>query len=111
MSLDPTQIILEPNYHGDQRDRLPVIGSSGITPINGNKTLNAGADWPAIPARELFLTNDDAGDISIIINGPGGSLGWVLHGGETFNERVPPFTSIIVSSPGLWRWYVRGNLT
>lgn len=27
--LDITQILLEPEYHGDQRDRLPVIGSIG----------------------------------------------------------------------------------
>ena len=102
---------LEPTYHGDNRDRLPVIGSSGSTPINGNYSPTMGTDWPNIPARELFLSNDSAGDITIDVVCNGGDLSWILHTGETFNERLPAFTSVVVSASGNWRFYVRGNLT
>lgn len=112
--LNPVLIALEPEYHGNNRDKLPVIGSSGITPVSGNYNIKAGVDWPAIAARELFLSNDTSNDITIDIVCSGGDLSWILHDGETFNERIPPFTSVVVAAQatGLgWRWYVRGNLT
>lgn len=111
MAINPTQLNLEPAYHGDAREKLPVIGSSGTTPVSGNLILVQGTAWPNLAARELFLSNDSAGDITVTINCSGGTLAWVLHTGETFNERMPPFTSIIVTATGAWRWYVRGNLT
>jgi hypothetical protein len=111
MPINPSIMAVEAKYHGDQREKLPVIGSSGVTPVIVNATIQAGVEWPNLPARELFLTNDSAGDIQIVITCSGGTLSWVLHTGETFNERVPPFTSVAITTTGAYRWYVRGNLT
>ena len=111
MGLNPSLMTQEPVYHGDNREKLPVIGSSGVTPVSGNLTISEGTSWPALPARELFLSNDSSGDITITVTCTGGTLSWILHTGETFNERMPPFTSVVVTASGNWRWYVRGNLT
>ena len=108
--LNPSALT-ESAEHGDQRPKLPVIGSSGTTPISGNYSPTIGIDWPNLLGREFFLSNDSSGDITITINSIAGILGWVLHAGETFDERTPPFTSVDVTAAGLWRYYVRGNLT
>lgn len=110
MALVPSSQFLQPEYHGDGRDRLPVIGSSGTTQQSGNYSPTVGTDFP-VPARELFIANDDpSNSITITVVCNGGTLSWVLLAGETFNERLPTFTQVIVVAANLWRWYVRGNL-
>ena len=111
MSLNPSSMIVEATYHGDQRAKLPVIGSSGTTPVTTNATIRAGVDWPLLPARELFLSNDSTGDITFTVTCTGGTIAMLLHMGETFNERLPPFTSVAITTTGNFRWYCRGNLT
>lgn len=106
MSIDVTKIRQGANYEGIQRVKLPVCDSSGTTPANGNLTVNM-----IFTMRELFLSNDSNADMTLTVNCVSGTLGWVLHAGETFDERLPEFNSITVTSTGNWRWYVRGNIT
>ena len=54
MPLNASTIPTEPAYHGDQRSRLPVIGSDNGTPVNGNATLSEATSWAALPGRELW---------------------------------------------------------
>ena len=93
-------------YEGIQRSHLPVCASSGTSPANGNATIPFD-----FLMRELFLSNDSSSDMTLTVNCTAGTLGWLLRSGETFNERLPEFASITVTSSGDWRWYVRGNIT
>ena len=102
----------EPAYHGDQRSRLPVIGSDNGTPVNGNATLSEATSWAALPGRELWLSNDSNSTLTITFTFiDNTTLAFQINAGEDFDERMVPFTSIAVSASGYWRWRVRGNLT
>ena len=112
MVLNPTTLSSEPAYHGDQRSRLPVIGSDNGTPVNGNATLSAGTSWPSFPARELWLSNDSSSTLTITFTfSDGSTLAFIMNQGENFDERMPPFNAILIAASGEWRWRVRGNLT
>lgn len=102
-------MVLDPVYHGEGRDKLPLIGCS-INQLTTNYTINVGTDIP-IYGRELFIANDGASTITITVNCNGGQLIYQILGGEQFDERLPSFSSVIVSGGLLWRWKVRGNLT
>lgn len=102
-------MIKEGEFHGDQRPKLPVIGSSGTSAVSGNASIIMGTDFP-IPAREIFISNDNDDDMTITVTCDGGQLGFILYAGDTIEERLPFFTRIDVIASGLWRWYVRGNL-
>lgn len=95
--------------NGNQRAKLPVIGSSGTTQQNGNYTITQGVDF-AFPGRELYISNDSQSNLSIQVNCiEGGSISFVLLPIETIDERLPLFSSVVVSASGLWRFYIRGN--
>lgn len=106
MSIDKTKVRIGGEYEGIQRVKLPVCASSGVTPANGNQTITMD-----FLMRELFLSNDTADDLTLIVNCIAGTLGFLLKGGDTIDERLPEFSSITVTSSGNWRWYVRGNIT
>lgn len=95
--------------NGNERAKLPVIGSSGLTQQNGNYTITQGIDF-AVPGRELYLSNDSQSNISVTVNCiEGGTISFLLLPIETIDERLPLFSSIIVVASGLWRFYIRGN--
>lgn len=97
--------------NGNERPKLPVIGSSGITQSSGNYTITKGVDF-LIPGRELYISNDSQSNIQITVNCiEGGSLSFLLLPIEIIDERFPLFNSVVVASSGLWRWYVRGNFS
>lgn len=96
--------------NGNERAKLPVISSSGLIQQNGNYTITQGVDF-SIPARELFLSNDSSANITIQVICQDGELDFLLLPGETINERLPIFNKVIVTSSGLWRFYIRGNFS
>lgn len=105
--LTPTLALDRDN--GNERPKLPVIGSSGTTQQSGNHTIAQGVDF-AVPGRELYLSNDGQANITITVNCiEGGTISFVLLPIEIIDERLPLFNSIIVQASGLWRWYIRGN--
>jgi hypothetical protein len=109
--LTPTLSLDKDN--GNERAKLPVIGSSGAPsytlPQSGNYTITQGVDF-AVSGRELFIQNDGNANITVVVNTiEGGSLGFLIEPGEQFDERLPLFSSVIVTSSGNWRWRVRGN--
>lgn len=108
--LDTSKIPIQARENGDQRAKLPVIGSSGDTAVNGNYSIVKGVDIP-IFGKELFIANDSTDVMTITITMPGGSLSFILNAGDTIDERFPPFSRVDVVATGNWRWYVRGNLT
>lgn len=102
----PTSTLDKDN--GNQRARLPVIGSSGTTQQSGNYTITQGVDF-AVPGRELFISNDSQSNITVLVNLiEGGTMSFVLLPIETIDERLPLFSSVVVTASGSWRWYVRG---
>lgn len=94
--------------NGNERAKLPVIGSDNGTPVPGNYTITIGVDIP-YAGREFYMVNNSGGTITFTVNGDGGSLGFIVYNGEQFDERLPLFTSIVVVATGSWRWRVRGN--
>jgi len=99
----------DPNYpyweKGNTLPKVPVYASSGTTQANGNATVTMD-----FPTRELFITNDGTGNMTFVITGSAGlNMGFMLQPGEIFNERLPLFTTLTVTAPGLWRWYVRAG--
>jgi len=95
--------------NGNERAKLPVVGSSGTTQQNGNYTITQGVDF-AIPGRELYISNDSQNNITIQVNTiEGGAISFVLLPIEIIDERLPLFSSVIVTATGNWRWYIRGN--
>ncbi len=94
--------------NGNERAKLPVIGSSFTGPQSGNYTITLGTDFKGA-GRELFIQNDDSNNITFTIVCDGGTLGFQIQPGEQFDERLPLFSSVIVVSLGNWRWRVRGN--
>jgi hypothetical protein len=96
--------------NGNERAKLPVIGSSYTGSQSGNYTITLGTDF-AVPARELFIQNDDSANISFVVNCQEGTLGFLIQPGEQFDERLPIFNSVIVTAGGNWRFRVRGNVS
>lgn len=94
--------------NGNERAKLPVIGSSFTGPQSGNYTITQGTDFQG-RGRELFIQNDDSNNITFTVNCDGGILGFQIQPGEQFDERLPLFLSVIVLSSGNWRWRIRGN--
>ncbi len=89
--------------HGNQRSSLPVYDSK--TDGNGNFT------WTMDHLmRECFFSNDSTLNQSCTLQflGPYNlNLNFKLYAGETFNERLPDFSSIVITATDLWRAYVR----
>lgn len=105
--LNPTLSLDKDN--GNERPKIPVIGSSGLTQQNGNYTITQGVDF-AVPGREIYISNDSQNNITITVNCiEGGAISFLLLPIEIIDERLPLFSSIVVQSSGLWRWYIRGN--
>ena len=105
----PTLAVGQDN--GNERPKLPVIGSSGTTQQNGNYSITQGVDF-AIAGRELFISNDSTSqNITFTVTCDGGTLSFFLSPGDTFNERLPMFTLVNVTASDVWRWYVRGNVS
>lgn len=105
--LTPTLFLDRDN--GNERAKLPVIGSSGTTQQSGNYTITLGVDF-AVPGRELYITNDNQTNMTIVVNCvEGGTISFVLLPIEIIDERLPIFKSVVVTATGSWRWYVRGN--
>lgn len=50
--------------NGNERAKLPVIGSSGTIQQNGNYTITQGVDF-AVAGRELYISNDSQSNITI----------------------------------------------
>jgi hypothetical protein len=105
-----TPTATEPTYHGDQRTKLPVIGTSGLNFLTTNYTMQWNVDFPIAP-RELFISNDGNSSLTFTVNCDGGALSWLLQAGEVFDERLPIFYSVAVSASDKWRYKVRGNIT
>ena len=103
-----TPTLLEPTYHGDNRAKVPVIGSSGINFLTTNYNIQWMVDFP-VPARELFISNDSNSSITFVVTCDGGTLSYLMQAGEIFDERLPIFTQVAVSASGNWRFKVRGN--
>lgn len=61
--------------------------------------------------RELVFSNDSEGEISVQIIGPASlNTTVVLLAGEVIDERLPEFTSVVVTAAGLaWRFYTRSG--
>lgn len=90
---------------GNTLTKSPVYDSSGQTQNSGNATLTMD-----FPMRELFLSNDGNGNLTIqVIGNASLNLNFLLLPGETFNERLPLFTSLIITTSGAWRYYVRSG--
>lgn len=105
--ITPTLTLGQDN--GNERAKLPVIGSSGATQQNGNYSITQGVDF-ALPGRELYISNDSQSNITINVNLiEGGVLSFVLLPIETIDERLMLFSRVDVTATGNWRWYVRGN--
>jgi len=94
--------------NGNERAKLPVIGSNYTTPQSGNYTITMGVDF-AVLGRELFIQNDSNANITFVVNCKEGPFGFLIQPGEQFDERLLLFSSVIVTSSGSWRWRVRGN--
>lgn len=94
--------------NGNERAKLPVIGSSFTGPQSGNYTITRDVDFKGA-GRELFIQNDDSNNITFMVNCDGGVLGFQIQPGEQFDERLPIFRSVSVLSSGNWRWRIRGN--
>ena len=89
--------------HGNQRSSLPVYDS--ITNGNGNYTWNMDHLM-----RECFFLNDSTTAQSATLNFTGPfnlNLTFLIYAGETFNERLPEFDTINITTSALWRAYVR----
>ena len=106
--ITPTLALTADN--GNERAKLPVIGSDNGTPVSGNYTITIGIDIP-VSGRELFLVNNSGANMTIVINCDGGSIGFLLYPNEQFDERLPLFSSVVVTALGSWRWRVRGNVS
>lgn len=96
--------------NGNERAKLPVIGSSFTGPQSGNYTITLGVDF-SVPARELFIQNDNNANMTVVVNCIDGSLGFQIQPGEQFDERLPMFKSVLVTATGNWRWRIRGNFS
>lgn len=96
--------------NGNERAKIPVIGSSFTGPQNGNYTVTQGVDFNGV-GREFFLQNDDSNNITFTVLCDGGILGFQIQPGEQFDERLPLFSKVSVLSSGNWRWRVRGNVS
>ena len=94
--------------NGNERAKLPVIGSSYTGPQSGNYTITGGTDFQGA-GRELFIQNDGSADILVVVNCLEGILGFDIQAGEQFDERLPLFSSVVVTASGNWRWRIRGN--
>lgn len=99
----------DPNYNtfkiGNLRDRSPVYDTSGGTQVSGNSTLTMDH-----PMREIFISNDNNSNMTIVISGLAGlNMTFLLLPGETLNERLPLFQTVVVTASGVWRWYVRSG--
>lgn len=94
--------------NGNERAKLPVIGSSFTGPQSGNYVVTQGVDFKGV-GREFFLQNDDNFNLTFTVVCDGGVLGFQIQPGEQFDERLPIFSSVIVLATGNWRWRVRGN--
>lgn len=99
----------DPSYNtykiGNLRDRTPVYDTSGGTQVNGNSTLTMDH-----PMRELFITNDNNTNMTIVVTGLASlNMTFLLLPGETLNERLPLFQVVTVTATGNWRWYVRSG--
>lgn len=94
--------------NGNERSKLPVIGSDNGTPVSGNNVISVGVDI-LFAGREFFITNDSNANLTFIVTCDGGTIGFLIQPGEQFDERLPLFTSISVTASGNWRWRVRGN--
>lgn len=96
--------------NGNERAKLPIVGSSYTGPQSGNYTVTSGTDFVG-KGREFFLQNDDSNNITFTVICDGGTLGFQIQPGEQFDERLPIFTSVVVNAGGNWRWRVRGNVS
>ena len=99
--------------NGNERAKLPVIGASGASssytlPQSGNYTITQGVDFSGV-GRELFIQNDGNANITVVVNCLEGTIGFLMQPGEQFDERLPLFSSVVVTSAGNWRWRIRGN--
>jgi len=95
--------------NGNQRAKLPVVGSSGTTQVDGNYIITQGVDF-ALPGREIFISNDSTANLTIVVNIiEGGTISFVLLPAETIDERLPLFDTVTVTATGHWRYYIRGN--
>ena len=98
------------NDNGNERAKLPVIGSSYTGPQSGNYTITQGVDFRG-SGRELFIQNDGNVNITVVVNCLEGTIGFLIQAGEQLDERLPLFSSVVVTSTGNWRWRVRGNVS
>lgn len=98
------------NDNGNERPKLPVIGSSYTGPQSGNYSITQGVDFKGV-GRELFIQNDGNSNITFTVVCDGGILGFQMQPGEQFDERLPLFSIVIVLSSGNWRWRIRGNVS
>lgn len=95
---------------GHERPKVPVIGCNVTSSQSGNYTIASGVDFPGL-GREFWMSNDGNNNITFIVNTEAGALNFMNQPGEMFDERLPLFTSVVVTATGGWRWRVRGNLS
>ena len=63
------------------------------------------------PMRELFFSNDHTASATIQLIGPASlNTTFVLLPGETIDERINEFTSIVITATGDWRFYPRSAI-
>lgn len=96
--------------NGNERAKVPVMGSTLTSSQSGNYTLTQGVDFPVL-GRELWISNDNNNNMTFVVNGDGGALNFMIQPGEMFDERLPLFSNVVVTATGGWRWRVRGNIS
>lgn len=95
--------------NGNERAKLPVIGSDNGVPVLTNYTIQVGVDIP-FSGRELFLVNNSGSNITFTVTTVDSQqISFLIYANEQFDERLPLFNSVSVVSTGSWRWRVRGN--
>ena len=87
--------------HGDQRAKLPIADAQSIS---GNLTIT-----PSVPMREFLISNDDpVNSLTFTISGDSGySITFTLQPLDISDERYYPFTQVIVTATGSWRYMLR----
>ena len=86
---------------GHQRVKLPVADAASIT---GNLTIT-----PSVPMREFLISNDDnVNPLTFTITGDNGySVTFTLLALDILDERFYPFTQVVVTATGAWRYLLR----
>lgn len=97
--------------NGNERVKLPVVGSDNGTQVSGNYTIGSAIGDLPTQGRELWISNDSNSNITFIVTCTEGTLGFLIQPGETFDERLPLFNYVAVTASGNWRWRVRGNVS